>query len=81
MYPFLSLLDGNGFEVHLRKVAANITVNLESKSEAILVLTIVPDEPMMASQRCKDLILDVQALHCPLIVSIVDIFENRSIWK
>lgn len=69
------------FEVHLRKVAANITTDLELNPEALNVFTKVLDEPLVAFQRCNIVMLDAWALYPLVIVSIVDIFENRFIWE
>jgi len=52
----------HSFEVHLGKVAANITIDLELNPVAIIVLTKVLDEPLVASQRCEDVMLDAR---CP----------------
>lgn len=79
LYPFLPLLDINGFEVRLEKVVANIAIDLVLKPQATFMSTKVLNKPFVASKRCEDVMFNVQALLRPAIVSIVDIFENRSI--
>lgn len=58
----LPCLVESSFKVDLGNIAADLTIDLE----------------FVASQRCEDVMLDSQALHHPVIVSIIDIFENHS---